>query len=329
MKRSVVSVVAPLAVAIGLWGASAMAQQGQPGQGQPGQGQPGQVQGLPAGHPRLDLPPQGRPPGPPGQGFGQPGGRPGFPPGGFQQPRPLTPPPAHVEHAEEHAGGHGGHCPGHGPHDVPHFDKINWWRGMIGVNNEKAVSPSALDQLLWRYDNHSDPCDEKNTPPPFLAQILNLGILAYIIYRFGKKPITEALAKRKQTIMSDIDTASSLKAAAEARLDEYESKLERLEDKLEEVKAEYAAQAEREKKHIIAEAEERRQRMIRDAEFRVEQELRAARLELMQQAVLDATAAAEEIIRKRAAQADLDRMSEEYLGSVRTALTSASLQGGK
>jgi len=52
----------------------------------------------------------------------------------------------------------------------------------------------------------------------------------------------------------------------------------------------------------------------------------------MQQAVVNATSAAEEIIRKRTAQADIDRMSEEYLGSLRSALagSAATAQlGGK
>ncbi len=316
--------VAPLFVAVGLWGAVAFAQPqpGQPGQPQPqpGQAQPGQPGGLPAGHPRLDLPPQGRQPG-------------GFPPGALrpqQQPRPLAQ-PTPARHEEEHAGGHGGgHCPGHGPNDAPHFEQINWWHGMIAVNNEKAAQGGFLNQLLWRYDNHTDACDPKNEAPPFLASLLNIGLLGFIVYRFGKKPVAEALLKRKQSIMSEIDTASSLLAASEKRLEQYESKFEHLEDTLAEVKAEYAAQAELEKKQIVIEAEERRVRMVRDAEFRVEQELRAARIELMHEAVVDATSMAEEIIRKRAAQADFDRMSEEYLGSLRAAFSgSSSLPGGQ
>ncbi|MRG92861.1 F0F1 ATP synthase subunit B [Polyangium spumosum] len=326
-SRTFAKVFFPLAV--GLAGASAFAQTNP-------------NQGLPAGHPPLDVPPgqarplpgQARPaPGQMGRPMaGQPGqgmpGRPGFP--GMQRQPQRAPVPAHVAHVEEaaHGGGHGGHCPGHGPHDAPHFDQINWWHGMIAVNNEKAIQPGFVNKLLWRYENHSDPCDPKNEPPPFLASILNLGVLGFILYRFGKKPIGDALVKRKQSIMSEIDNAARLKNEAQKRLDEYEDKFERLAETLDTVKAEYAAQAELEKKHIIAEAEERRARMRRDAEFRIEQELRTARIELMREAVQDATAAAEEMIRSRAAQADLDRMSEDYLGSVREALASGGTAGG-
>jgi len=128
--------------------------------------------------------------------------------------------------------------------------------------------------------------------------------------------------------MGEIDNAARLKNEAQKRLDEYEGKFEQMADTLETLKAEYAAQAELEKKHVIAEAEERRARMRRDAEFRIDQELRTARIELMHEAVQNATAAAEEIIRSRAAQADLDRMSEDYLTSVREALASSESAGG-
>ena len=93
-----------------------------------------------------------------------------------------------------------------------------------------------------------------------------------------------------------------------------------------------ARMAQLEKKHVLAEAEERRARMRRDAEFRVEQELRAARVELLREAVQNATVAAEEIIRKGSAQADNDRMAEDYIAAVRSAYaptTSAPTTGGR
>jgi len=289
--------------------------------------QPNPNQGLPAGHPPLDLPPGQRPqivqpgqpnrfPGQPGGQFAQPGQRPGLPPGFRPQPRRAEPEPEHA------GGGHGeAHCPGHGPDDAPHVDQINWWHGMIAVNNEKAQAGGFLNQLLWRYENHGNACDPKNEPPPFLASLFNLGVLGFVLYRFGRKPVAAALVKRKQSITSEIETAAELERKAKARLAEYEQKLKGLKDTLSVIRAEYAAQAELEKKHVIAEAEERRARMKRDAEFRIDQELRTARIELMHEAVESATVAAEEIIRKRAAQADMDRMSEEYLASVRAALS--------
>jgi len=265
------------------------------------------------------------------QQHGGPGLRP-LPPG-FNPRRPAPPAPHGGEHAEAGAA-HGGehHCPGHGPLDRP--PHINWWRGLLAVNNELAQSDSALNQLLFRYENEKNPCDPKNMPPPFLASVLNFALLGFILYRFGKKPLAEALVKRKAAIMGDIVTASRLKKEAEARLKEYEDKFENLEETMEQLRAEYAAQAELEKQHILTEAEERRARMRRDAEFRIEQELKAARAELLQQAVEEAVAAAEALVKQRVGQTDQERLADDYLKTVSSSLggfssTSASAQGGR
>jgi F-type H+-transporting ATPase subunit b len=206
---------------------------------------------------------------------------------------------------------------------VPHH--VNWWHGILMVNNERAKQGGFLNKLLFRYENHDNPCDPDNEPPPFLASVLNFGLLAFILYRFGKKPITEALAKRKQSIMQEIETAERLEEEARSRLDDYEEKFEKIEDTLEALKAEYAAQAEIEKKHVLAEAEERRARMKRDAEFRIEQELKAAKIAVLNEAVDGAVAAAEEILKKKMAQADGDRLAQDYLGAIGPALAQSGI----
>jgi F-type H+-transporting ATPase subunit b len=187
---------------------------------------------------------------------------------------------------------------------------------MLGVNNEAAESGSPMKRLLWRYENPKDACDPKNEPPPFLAALINFAVLAFVIGKFGQKPVAAALLKRKESIMQEIDNATRLREEAEARLEEYEEKFENIEEKLEATKAEFAAQSEAEKQRILLEAEERRVRMRRDAEFRIEQELKEARLALLGEAVEGAVKAAEALLKSRVASADQDRIAEEYLGAV-------------
>jgi F-type H+-transporting ATPase subunit b len=307
------------------------------GAAQPGQpAQPGQVQIR-----KIDpseLPPQFRQPGGPAAPGGPvpPGGmRPPFPPGmrqpgaqplppGFNPRRPVAPPVARHAEAEEEEG-HGEHewCPGHGASDPP--PPPNWWRGILMVNNDLAKSPSPVNQLLFRYENKNDPCDKDNLPPPFLASVINFALLGLILYKFGRKPLAEALLKRKTTIMADIETATQLKEDAERRLEQYEDRFERMDETLAQLRDELAVQSEQEKKHILAEAEERRLRMLRDAEFRIEQEGKAARAELLQQAVVGAAVAAEELLVKKVGPSDLDRMAEDYLKAVGAAFQGPSV----
>jgi F-type H+-transporting ATPase subunit b len=338
--RQLVPLLAALGLALGLAsiGERAFAQQPgdkdparlplgevQPGGRPAGQPQPGQPGGRPAGQPQPGQPGMGRPrpPMPPGHpGLQQPGG---------MQPRPLRPqaaPPSQPEAAH----GHGGHCPGHGPTDSPHAP--NWWQGIIGVDNEAAQfekhdghfhrTDGFLTQLLWRYENSKDECDPKNQPPPFLASVLNFSLLVWVIYRFGRKPLAEALAARKKSVMHEIDTASRLKEEAETRLADYEDKLENLDETLEQMKKDYVAQGEIERKQVLAEAEERRERMKRDVEFRLQQEAKAVKQQLLQEAVARAVVEAEELIKKRVTKADLDQMANDYLAGLGAAWKGAT-----
>lgn len=336
------SAVGAAFVAIGLLAAGASAQQPPSGDKDPAKLPLGDVQ-----PPARPVQPGAQPgqPGQPGQMQpGQqgprpiPGQRPGMGPGGRMplprpQPRPAPEPVEEKGHAAAH------HCPGHGPLDSPHAP--NWWQGIIGVNNE-AVKWSAkpdehghfhredpgYSQLLWRYENAKDECDPKNQPPPFLASILNFGLLAFVIFRFGKKPLQEALSARKKTMMAEIDNAQRLKAEAEKRLSDYEDKLQNLDETLEQMKADYAAQSEAERKHVLAEAEERRVRMRRDVEFRLEQELKAAKQLLLAEAVEKAVVAAEEILKKKVSGDDQSRTADEYLKGLATAWKGEAANSG-
>ncbi len=242
-------------------------------------------------------------------------------PPGFQ---PRKQPQAHAE--DDHGGGAHKECPGHGHDDPP--PHVNWWQGILMVNNEKAQKPDAINRLLYRYENPNDPCDAKNQPPPFLATVLNFLVLGFVAYRFGKKPLAEALLKRKKDITSEIDAAQKLLKDAEERLERYQEEIDTIDDKRAQMHADFMAEAEAEKKHVLAEAEERKHRMRRDAEIRVEQESKAARAELLREAVEGAVVAAEELLAKRVASADQDKMAEEYLKNIGVAFNPSQRVGG-
>lgn len=228
--------------------------------------------------------------------------------------------PAHAAHAAEetaHEEGHGAHhCPGHGPTDKP--PRVNLYQGLLGVDNDKALRGTPLQRVLFRYENKDDECDPRNQPPPFAANLFNFAMLAFLVGRFGRKPLAEALAKRRVSIMSEIDSATRLKEQAKERLGEYEQRLETIDDKLETARAEYKAVAEQEKARILEEARERQVRMRRDAEFRIEQELKSARIALLNEAATGAVRAAEELLKSRLSASDHEQLADDYLKAIAT-----------
>ena len=208
------------------------------------------------------------------------------------------------------AEGHAEHA-GHGEHDhAPTFDDVNWMHGFLGVNDDVEES------LLWRH---------KETPVPFGALALNAGILYWLLFKFGKKPISEALKNRKLGIMKGMEDAAKLKAEAEASLAKYQAKLDNIEQEIARIKQDMKEAGEAESARILSEAKERRARMERDARTLIEQELKAARESLMRDTVRAAVKSAEQTLTAKVGDADQQRLADEYLAQIKT--SGAALRG--
>jgi F-type H+-transporting ATPase subunit b len=193
---------------------------------------------------------------------------------------------------------------GHGEHDEKAPPPpINWWHGLLG---EKANEPPSI---LWRAPGE---------PPPFLASLINFGILVLVVNRYGKKALANSLVKRKEGITREIDEATRLRKAAEERLQQYEAKLAKMSDELERVRREFRDQGERDKERIIQEAKERRERMRNDTELVLSQEAKQMRQELLAEVVAQATRIATEILSKNTTLGDHDRFAEAFLQQLRT-----------
>jgi F-type H+-transporting ATPase subunit b len=134
--------------------------------------------------------------------------------------------------------------------------------------------------------------------------------------------VSDALKKRKRTIMQGIDEAQKMKDDAASRLDDYEEKLAHVDDEIKRVQREMREAGELERERILQEAREKRTRMERDARVLIEQELKAAREYLLRETVASAVRSAHELLAKQVSSADDERMCQEYL----TALDHTQIQ---
>jgi F-type H+-transporting ATPase subunit b len=200
--------------------------------------------------------------------------------------------------AAEH-GGHGGHDESAAP------GEINWIYGLVS-EQEGLEEPN----LLFR---------PKGMPAPFLASIVNFAILVFLLVKFGAKPLANALTKRKDGIMRDIDDAARMRDAAETRLREYKERLEKIGHEIERVRADFREQGERDRERILREAEERRVLMRKDAEFLLAQELKQARIDLTREAVDAAVRTAADIVSKKLSAADHERFADAFVAELETA----------
>ena len=152
--------------------------------------------------------------------------------------------------------------------------------------------------------------------PPFIAMLINFGILAAGYYFLGRKPVAAGLKARRDTISKEIEEAQRMKREAEERAKTYQSKLEKLEEELQVARESLLRAGEAESERIVREAETKADRMRKDAEFLVEQELKQLRGELWRDTVEAAVAAAEELLKKRVTPADQERLAEDYLADL-------------
>jgi F-type H+-transporting ATPase subunit b len=151
----------------------------------------------------------------------------------------------------------------------------------------------------------------------------------FIVVRFGKKPLADALAKRKETIIGEIENAERLRKAAEKRLAEYESKLEKIHEDLARIRGEFRQQGETEKTRLVTEAKERRERMKRDGEVLLSQEVKQMRQELVTEVVSEATRLATELLAKEMTLGDHDRFAETFLAEIRSGTKTRGSGGAK
>jgi F-type H+-transporting ATPase subunit b len=152
--------------------------------------------------------------------------------------------------------------------------------------------------------------------PPYLAMLINFGILIAGYYLLGRKPIAAALQNRRDTIAKDIDEAQKMRHEAEERAKIYQAKLEKLEEEVTTAREALVRAGEAERDRIVGEAEAKAERMRKDAEFLVEQELKQIRQDLWKDTVETAVAAAEELLKKRVTPADQERIAEDYLADL-------------
>jgi F-type H+-transporting ATPase subunit b len=211
---------------------------------------------------------------------------------------------AHDAHGEP--GEHGAHGEAH-----EHEQAFNWADGFLG--EKEGVEPS----LLYR---------APGTPAPFLANVLNAGLLFWILVAASKKPVAEALKNRKERLIGAMEEAGRMKAEAQATLTQYEERLKHLDEEIGRIRREMHEAAEIEQKRVLTEAKERRARMERDAALLVEQERKGARETLIRETVSGALKSAEDLLKSHVGQADKDRLTRDFLATVRS--TPIAVKGG-
>lgn len=186
---------------------------------------------------------------------------------------------SNVALAAEHGADAAGH---HAPHVA------NWW----GIGEQYAQTPA----LGW----------------VTVTFLIFVGALVY----FARKPLTNHLVSRADTIETAIKEAQAAKAAAEARARDAEEKLAALAGEVDKMKADFESQGKAEADRIKMAAKDMAKKISRDAEDTINAEIERAREQLRAEASRLALQLAEERIKQMLTAADDDRLKGSLISEL-------------
>lgn len=156
----------------------------------------------------------------------------------------------------------------------------------------------------------------KNERPPYWAMLFNFALLLFLYWRYGRKPVAEALKNRKLSIADQIDKAQNMLREARQRSKRYHARLEKVEGTADAAIQNAIAVGKGEAEMILRNADEKAARIKRDAEFMLDQEKKQTQIDLLRETVEKATKEAEDLLRKNVSTLDQERLAEEFIAQL-------------
>lgn len=147
-------------------------------------------------------------------------------------------------------------------------------------------------------------------------QAFNLVVILALLIHFGRKPVADYFASRRQGIQTQLSQAADLLSQAEHRNSELQRKLVDLTAELDSIREASNRRAEEEALRILAEARATADRIRRDAQAAVDQELRRAQSKLREEAADLALELASRKLQSGVNDADRDRLMDEFITRV-------------
>ncbi len=147
-------------------------------------------------------------------------------------------------------------------------------------------------------------------------RVMNFGVLALALFFILRKPVSQALGARVQSIKDQLDELELKKAEAEKKLSEYNEKIAKLEAEAENIVSEYIKQGEEAKVRILKEAENAAEKLEEQAKKNIEHEFKQAKMKLQSEITEKALEKAEALVKEKINSEDQDRLVNEYLEKV-------------
>lgn len=142
---------------------------------------------------------------------------------------------------------------------------------------------------------------------------LNFAIIAFVLVKFGRKPIKDFLANRKEEIDYQIKKYEQQKEAAAEKVQEATKMLRDSSDRFEEVKQRIIKDGESKKQQIIEKAQQESRMLLEGTQRRIQNQIVEARNLIRSELIESAIALAEKRLPDEITAADEQKLIEHYM----------------
>jgi F-type H+-transporting ATPase subunit b len=156
-------------------------------------------------------------------------------------------------------------------------------------------------------------------PKTFAFQLINFGVLVFILVKFGGSALSKMLAARHVQLKKDIEEAAQARAAAEARLAEQEKRMANLAQEVARLRGSIKEEAEKEQARLLAVADEKSKRIQEEARFLMQQQVKEAERRFREELAGAAVRVAEEVVRRSVRADDESRLAQAFVADVERA----------
>ena len=150
----------------------------------------------------------------------------------------------------------------------------------------------------------------------YLWKIINFGILAFILFKYGRKPLKSFLKQRTELIEKTLKEAKEAKEAAEKALLKVEERLKTKDKEIEEILSASKRSGEEVRESLIQQSDKLREKILEQARVNIEYELKSAKEAIKAEAVEIAMGLAEKKIKERLTKEEQQKLLEESLTKI-------------
>lgn len=195
--------------------------------------------------------------------------------------------------------------------------KINWKSVIVPLSVCAALVVLASAGFAAEGGEGAHHVDTAKQFKDFIWRVVDFAALVVlIVWALKKADVKGSLAARREGIAKALNEAVVARENAERKFAEYNERLARANQEVDEIYAAIKREGELEKERIIAEAKASAEKIREQANLAAQQEVARARAELQGEAAQLAVRIAEQTLREKITKEDQDRLVGEYLTKV-------------